>query len=135
MISDRQALVGMETVVLIAIGAFAGANGRYLFGLLIESSLLSTAVVNVAGSFVLGALTREAQSVGVLSQGSHRILGTGFLSSFTTYSTFVLDAITATPAVGALYVLGSYGLGFAGAALGYQTVSGLATRDAIGGEH
>lgn len=131
MIPRRRVLVGTETVLLIALGAFAGANCRYLLGVAVESSLLSTAFVNVTGSFALGALTREAQIVGVLSQRSQRILGTGFLSSFTTYSTFVLDALTATPAVGAVYVLGSYALGFVGVMLGRQTVAGLSTGETV----
>ena len=134
MSSRRQALLGTETVLLVALGAFVGANGRYFFGLLIDSTLLSTAFVNVAGSFALGALTQEAQLVGVLSQRSQRIFGTGFLSSFTTYSTFVLDAVTAAPMVGVLYVLGSYALGFTGAMLGHQTVSGLSTAETVRGE-
>lgn len=131
MISRRRALLGTETVLLIAIGAFAGANGRYFLGVVIESTLLSTAVINIAGSFALGALTQEAHLVGVLSQRSQRLFGTGFLSSFTTYSTFVLDAVTTTPAVGILYVLGSYGLGFTGAMLGHQTVTGLSTTETV----
>lgn len=62
------------------------------------------------------------------------MLGTGFLSSCTTYSTSVLDAVTATPAVGVLYVVGSYGLGFAGAMLGRRTVSGLPTAETVGSD-
>lgn len=134
MISRRQALLGTETAVLIALGAFAGANGRYVLGIVIESTLLSTAVVNVAGSFALGALTQEAHLVGVLSQRSQRILGTGFLSSFTTYSTFVLDAVTAAPAIGIVYVLGSYVLGFTGALLGRGTVTGLSRAETVGSD-
>lgn len=129
MISRRHALRGLETVFLIAFGAFVGANGRYFVGQFIASTLLSTAAVNVAGSFGLGALTQEAHIIGVFSRRSHLVLGTGFLSSFTTYSTFVLDAVTAAPMVGLVYVLGSYALGFIGATMGRLTVSELSTAD------
>lgn len=134
MISRRQAVLGTETVLLIALGAFIGANGRYLVGQLIESTLFSTALVNIVGSFALGALTQEAKLVGVLSQRSQRILGTGFLSSFTTYSTFVLDTVTAAPMVGVVYVFGSYALGFTGAMLGHVTVSGFTNTTIFGSE-
>lgn len=134
MISRQQALLGTETLLLVALGAFGGANGRYFISLLIDSTLMSTAVVNIIGSFALGALTQEAQLVGIVSRRSHRILGTGFLSSFTTYSSFVIDAVTATPALGVLYILGSYVLGFTGAILGHQTVLRLSTADTVGSE-
>lgn len=134
MTSRQRGIVRIETALLIALGAFAGANCRYLIGLSIHSSLLSTAFVNVAGSFALGALTQEAQLVGMLSQRSQRVLGTGFLSSFTTYSTFVLDAVAATPVVAMLYVLASYALGFIGAFVGHHAVSSLSTNQTGGND-
>jgi CrcB protein len=50
-------------------------------------------------------------------------LSTGFLSSFTTYSTFALEVATAAPAVAAGYALGSYALGF-GAVLAGRALAG-----------
>jgi CrcB protein len=48
------------------------------------------------------------------------VLGTGVLSSFTTYSTFALETVQAEPLVGLLNVVGSYGLGFAGVLIGRE---------------
>jgi hypothetical protein len=80
LVSRQKAVLHAETVLIIAIGAFAGANGRYISGVLIESSLLSTAFVNVLGSFALGTLFYEGELVGLISQRSKILFGTGFLS-------------------------------------------------------
>jgi CrcB protein len=111
-VSRRRLLVRAETVLLIAVGGFAGANLRYVVELLVPSSLAATFAANVVGSFALGVIVYEADVVGAFSEQARFVFGTGFLSSFTTYSTFVVDALTATPAVGLAYVLASYAVGF-----------------------
>ena len=115
-----------EAILLVAVGAFVGANLRYGVGLVVDSSLLSTAAVNVLGCYALGVLFYEGRFVEVVSERSRRVLGTGLLSSFTTYSTFVLDTVTAAPATGLGYLFGSYALGFAGVVLGRETVQRVA---------
>jgi CrcB protein len=72
-----------------------------------------TLVANVAGSFALGLLLTRASSDRV-----RLFVGTGALSSFTTYSTFVSDAVALGTPAGAWYVAASYATGFAAAALG-----------------
>lgn len=109
--SDDHPLVWTETLVLIAIGAFVGANARYFIGLF-RPGLLGTFVANVLGSFVLGFLTYEAAQTGLLGDKTDLVVGTGFLSSFTTYSTFALETVQATPLFGVLNVVGSYAVGF-----------------------
>ena len=123
--SRRRLLVRAETVLLIAVGGFAGANLRYAVELLVPSSLAATFAVNVAGSFALGVIVYEADVVGAFSEQARYVIATGFLSSFTTYSTFVVDALTATPAVGAAYVLTSYAVGFTAALAGGESVRRL----------
>lgn len=110
-------LVRFETATLVAVGGFAGANLRFLVGGAV-AGLGGTLAVNVLGSFLLGFLVYEAELAGVLSRRSRVVLATGFLSSFTTYSTFALEAATAVPAVAVAYVAGSYALGFAGVLAG-----------------
>ncbi|GAA0677401.1 CrcB family protein [Natronoarchaeum mannanilyticum] len=101
-----------ETILLIAVGGFAGAAARYGVELAISSSLLSTLAVNVVGSFALGAIVYENRLVGSFSKRARFVFGTGFLSSFTTYSTFVVDALTAAPPLGLAYLFASYATGF-----------------------
>lgn len=108
----------LEPILLVGIGGFAGANLRYLVELLVPGTLVATAAVNVLGSFALAVIFYETQFAGRLSKPTRHVLATGFLSSFTTYSTFVVDAVTAEPRVAVIYVAGSYALGFLGVLAG-----------------
>jgi len=112
-VSRTSALVRLETILLIAIGGAGGATCRYGVEQIVSSSLLATFAVNVVGSFALGAIVYEGRLVGSFSKRARFVFGTGFLSSFTTYSTFVVDALTATPRLGLAHLLASYAAGFA----------------------
>jgi CrcB protein len=117
--------IRLEPLLLVGIGGFVGANLRYMVELLVPATLGATALVNVVGSLALGIIVYEGQFTGRLSGSGRDVLATGLLSSFTTYSTFVVDAVVATPVVGALYVAGSYALGFCAVFLG-RAIAGLA---------
>jgi len=124
--------------LLVAIGGFLGAIARYATdaaasGLVALMSPgagpavlggtatgVGTLVANVAGSFALGLLLTRTSSDRI-----RLLVGTGALSSFTTYSTFVSDAVTLGIPAGAWYVAVSYATGLAAAALGL----------AVGGRH
>jgi len=108
----------LEPILLVGIGGFAGSNLRYFVELFVPATLVATAVVNILGSFALGFIFYENRISGQISASTRRVLATGLLSSFTTYSTFVVDAVLAGPVVGAGYVAGSYGLGFLGVVVG-----------------
>lgn len=110
--------------LLIAAGAFAGANLRYAVGVSLPG-LAGTLVANVLGSVALGVLLYRGRFVGRLSQEVRLLAGTGLLSSFTTYSTFVLDALGAAPAAALGYVAATYGLGFAGVLVGREVARRL----------
>lgn len=106
----------LEPVVLVAVGGFAGSNLRYLLTLVVPSSMLAVLVANTAGSFALGVLLHEAMREGVSAQ-ARLVLGTGFLASFTTYSTFALQAFAASLPLAVAYVGASYTLGFGAVAV------------------
>lgn len=110
----------IEAVLLVGIGGFAGSNLRYFFEQSIASSLGATAAVNVLGSLVIGVLLYEKIFSGTISPRSRTVLATGFIASFTTFSTFVIDAIRAGPVVGLGYVFGSYALGFGAVLVGRE---------------
>lgn len=105
-----QTIRRIETLVLVAIGGYAGSNLRFLVGDLI-GGVGGTLLVNVVGSFALGFLLYEARFSAVVSQRTHVVVGTGFLSSFTTYSAFALESVT-LGLTGIGYVVASYTLGF-----------------------
>jgi len=74
--------------------------------------VVGTLLVNVVGSFVLGVLVYDSLDSPVIAESSRLVFGTVFLSSFTTYSTFVLDTIRIEPLLASGYVWSSYIVGF-----------------------
>lgn len=123
--TERQALVGVESAALIALGGFAGANVRYAAGLALPA-LHATLAVNVVGSALLGFVLYEEALVGAFSRQFRTALGTGFLSSVTTYSTFAVQTAAASPVIALLNVAANYALGFAGVLLGRWAALSLA---------
>lgn len=127
--SDSRVLRRLEAFALVAIGGFAGANLRYFADLLV-GGLPATLLVNVLGSFALGFVLYEALYVGAVSTETRSVVATGFLSSFTTYSTFALQSAQSPLPVLVGNVVGSYALGFAGVLVGRALA-----RRVGGGEH
>ena len=82
----------MEWIV-VSVGGGAGATLRYLVQLWIVkrkiSSYWSTAIVNVLGSFFLGAASNIAIELSTLLS----FLTVGILGAFTTFSTFAFDLV------------------------------------------
>lgn len=103
-------------VLLVAAGGALGTFARYGTELAIGRALLATLVGNALGCFLLGLLLFDVRADELLSKRHRLLFGTGFCASFTTYSTFVLDAITAAPSLALAYVAASYGAGFAAVA-------------------
>lgn len=79
--------------MMVAIGGFFGAMSRFGISRLFKKYYLSdfpyaTLFVNLAGSFLLGyVIGSDIPEPGIL------LIGTGFLGSFTTFSTFKLENI------------------------------------------
>ncbi|WP_049917046.1 CrcB family protein [Halogeometricum pallidum] len=110
-------LVRVESLALIAIGGFAGSNLRYFTGFLLPG-MFGTLTVNALGSFALGFVLYETLYSGVLAQETRAVVSTGFLSSFTTYSTFALQSSQAPPLWLVANIAANYTLGFTGVLLG-----------------
>ena len=85
----------IQQAALVALGGAIGAVLRFSIGNFIESSEfpLSTILVNVSGSFILGMLAVMAINNGY-SEELMLFFGTGLLGAFTTMSTFSLETLT-----------------------------------------
>lgn len=86
----------MKMMLLAGVGGFVGTCLRYLTGRLchlwtLGGFPLGTFVVNVVGSFVIGALLGLAERENILSLTMNVMLVTGFCGGFTTFSSFADD--------------------------------------------
>ena len=113
----------IQTLSLVALGGAAGSVLRYMTVLAVPAPA-GTLIVNVAGSFVMGALSVLLITRLHLSP----LLMTGLLGGFTTFSAFSLDAVKLWEAGQALtalgYVLASVILSILGLALGAALARG-----------
>jgi len=114
------------TAWLVALGAAIGAPTRYLTDRAVQARLramfpFGTFLVNVVGSFVLGAVAGSAAHGGASPHVSAAI-GTGFCGALTTYSTFSYETMRLVEGrrggLAALNVIGSIALGLCAAAVG-----------------
>lgn len=121
----------MKSFLLVVLGGTLGTLSRYGLSKIPYEGLfpLTTFVVNVVGSFALGALlalvlTRRTETLRLL-------LGTGFLGGFTTYSALALETDSLLRgdhvALGLAYAVGSVIAGL-GAALAGISIGSRAHR-------
>ncbi|MCT4783208.1 MULTISPECIES: fluoride efflux transporter CrcB [Exiguobacterium] len=115
--------------VYVGLAGALGALLRYEIGVGVHNFYggafpFETLAVNLIGSFLLGWLTHFLFRTGRLSPMVVTALGTGFIGSFTTFSTFSVETIVMIEArnlVGALvYVTLSIGLGLFSSWFGYK---------------
>lgn len=107
----------LEAILLVAIGGYVGANARYLVGQ-VAAGPSGTLVVNALGSLALGFLLYQSIAAGRLSRQTRLVVGTGVLSSFTTYSTLAVHSVELGAVDGFGYVLVSYAMGILGVLVG-----------------
>ena len=117
------------TVLAVGVAGLAGVLARYALGNAVSptNTPWMTLAINVAGSFVLGALIPLGDDLpGPLRQG----IAAGFCGGFTTFSTFSVevfyDAHAGDAGFAILYLGASIAGGLAGAAIGYYAGRALA---------
>lgn len=102
-----------RVLVLVATGGFFGALSRYVISLALpEAFPWGTLTVNVLGCFALGLVVYETPARGRIPAAVRLFVSTGFISSFTTYSTFAGDTLALDPRLAVLNIAANYGLGF-----------------------
>ncbi|MEA2027005.1 MAG: fluoride efflux transporter CrcB [Chloroflexota bacterium] len=85
------------TLVFIAVGGAAGAVSRYLIGGWVEELTggrfpWGTFIVNISGSFFLGVVFALAMDRAIVSPEIRVPLMIGFIGSYTTFSTLMLES-------------------------------------------
>lgn len=101
-----------RSLALVAGGGGLGAAARWGVELGVPSTLGATFAANVAGCLLLGVVVTAGRTGSLVSERARLLLGTGFCSSFTTYSTFVLDIVQTRPTLALAYLLASYAVAF-----------------------
>lgn len=113
--------------LLVAVGGFVGAVLRHAVAVALPGGFpWGTLAVNVAGSFALGVLFYEDRLTGRLGPRTRLLLGTGLLSSFTTYSAFAVETAALSPSLAAANVGANYALGFAAVLVGRAVMRAMA---------
>lgn len=123
----KQIGMHVEALCLVALGGILGSNLRFLLGAVAGAALLETLLINALGSFALGLLLFDARADNLLSNRLRYVFGTGFLASFTSYSTFVSDIAFSGPSVAVAYICGSYAAAFGGILLSRRVVASRAS--------
>ena len=84
-------------VLIVAVGAALGGVSRYLLqGWILERtgpSIVALFVVNVSGAFALGLVTTLAVDRNLINPEMRLLLTTGFLSGYTTFSSWMLESL------------------------------------------
>jgi CrcB protein len=86
----------MKSLLVVAGGGAIGAVARYLVYIVAGHVFgtqfpYGTLIVNILGSFIMGALTETMALVWSASNEMRLFLAVGFLGAFTTFSSFSLD--------------------------------------------
>jgi CrcB protein len=122
-------------ILAVAAGGALGSVARYLVGIASTKAFglafpWGTLIINVAGSFLIGAFVELFALKADLPQEARVFLSVGICGGFTTFSTFSLDAYVLMqrgewgPAAG--YVLGSVLLSIGGLIAGLYVVRAAA---------
>jgi CrcB protein len=123
-----------QELLAVAAGGLTGAVARYLTYLAVGHLLghgfpYATLIVNVVGSFAMGALVETMALTWSASTVMRLFLATGMLGAFTTFSTFSLDFVVLferrawLPCV--LYTIASFTLSIGGLFAGLHLVRRL----------
>jgi CrcB protein len=112
------------TIALIATGGFVGATGRHAVEF-VAPGPAGTLLVNVLGCFLLGTVLYVARGSELIADRVRVLLATGVLSSFTTYSTFAVEAFRADPPVMLATILATYATGLAAVVAGREVAASI----------
>lgn len=121
----------LRAPIAISLGAIPGALCRYYLTLWFTQSLgnefpYGTFFINISGALVMGFFTTytlsQTLNQTIVSPDVHRLMTTGFLGAYTTFSTYALDTQAllnrGKPSLALLYWAGSAIFGVIGCQMG-----------------
>jgi CrcB protein len=117
----------------IAVGSAVGGVSRYLLGGAIQRLMgtafpAGTLVINITGSFLLGAIIRFAMDTPAISPEVRALLTIGLCGGYTTFSTFSFETAAMLEdgewSRAALYITASVGLSLLATFLGFIAARG-----------
>ena len=121
----------MDRYIMVVLGGGLGSLARYVLGTAINIRIggrfpLGTMIINITGSFLIGVLMILLTERLQLHQNWRLLLVVGFLGGYTTFSSFEYETYQVVRDgsywIGALNVVGSVLLGFAGVWIGAALV-------------
>ncbi|WP_257348869.1 fluoride efflux transporter CrcB [Pseudalkalibacillus decolorationis] len=126
----------MLNVLLVMVGGFVGAICRFSIGewiSVVEGFPIGTLSVNLAGCFVLGWFLTMVRLRKRKMAGVTLLIGTGFIGSFTTFSTFSVETIKLFQdgnfLIALIYILVSVFVGLLFTFFGYKLASTFGKTD------
>ena len=78
--------------------------------------------MNIAGAFLLGVFVFGTADLRHVPESARLVVATGFLASFTTYSTFAAETVALSPVRAPVYVSATYAAGFLAVVLAWGVV-------------
>jgi fluoride exporter len=118
----------VDNYLIIGLGAFLGANARYLLGRWAAQRWgvefpYGTLVINVTGSLVLGLFLAATTGRLAVDPRWRLFFAIGFLGAYTTFSTYTYESLqlllSGNWPLGLVNIAGSNLLGLAAAAMGF----------------
>ena len=118
-----------KNFLLVGLGGAIGSMLRYAISLLVTVKQFpySTFIVNIAGSFIIGAVLALSLKNDMFSNNWKIFLATGICGGFTTFSAFAAENMellqTGKYGIAFIYIMASLLLGIAAVVLGFKLIT------------
>jgi fluoride exporter len=119
----------LKNFLLVGLGGAIGSMLRYAISLLVTVKQFpySTFIVNIAGSFIIGAVLALSLKNELFSNNWKIFLATGICGGFTTFSAFAAENMALLQSgkygIALMYILASLLLGIAAVVLGFKLIT------------
>lgn len=119
----------LKNFLLVGLGGAIGSMLRYAISLLVTVKQFpyGTFIVNIAGSFIIGAVLALSLKNELLSNNWKIFLATGICGGFTTFSAFAAENMALLQSgkygIALVYIMASLLLGIAAVVLGFKLIT------------